>query len=618
MNKKDPSNQMETVDRQAFYQAGIEAREAEIQDTNFRYNFLSYARLGVFVLGVVAAYFLFEVNPWAGIGGAIGGLLLFIYLIQLHAQIAQKRDHLKRLVQVQLREKEALDGKFLTFYDGKEWIDSDHPFSYDMDLFGRSSIFQYLNRAGTLIGRRTLANWLQKPLQQVEQIRARQQAVQELADQPAWTLQYQALGLAELEAKDESERILRWVKEPPFFNQQGYLKVLVWLLPALFFLLFGGYLLSEVPGWKTALRWMGTASLVVIVMQFAVVGLHLTRTSKAHSQVSKSANLLRKYASLLKEIEGQEWQSPHLQGLKVRLQQTDQSASQAIEELGELVYQLDQRINIVMGIVLNGTMLWDIRYMLKLEAWQQANRAHLGDWFAVISEWDALISLARFAFHHPNYPYPELAEGPFQFHASQLGHPLIAAKKRIDNDVSFHKPGEFLVITGANMAGKSTFLRTVGTNLVLGMMGAPVCAKTMKLAPIEMISSVRATDSLADDESYFFAELKRLKRIIDKLKAEGTTFVIVDEMLRGTNSKDKQTGSRQFIEQLIDLKAVGMIATHDLALGTLAEEYPEYAFNKRFEVDLSNDRLAFDYQLKDGISQNLNATFLMKQMGIMP
>jgi DNA mismatch repair ATPase MutS len=183
--------------------------------------------------------------------------------------------------------------------------------------------------------------------------------------------------------------------------------------------------------------------------------------------------------------------------------------------------------------------------------------------------------------------------------------------------MSITQPSEFLIITGANMAGKSTFLRTVGVNLVLATCGAPVCASQFSFVPIPLITSVRVTDSLDDNESYFFAELKRLKRIIDQLKSEGTTFIIVDEMLRGTNSKDKQTGSRKFIEQLIRLKGVGLVATHDLSLGTLADEYPNQAFNKRFEVEIADDSLHFDYKLKEGISQNLNATFLMEKMGIM-
>ena len=202
--------------------------------------------------------------------------------------------------------------------------------------------------------------------------------------------------------------------------------------------------------------------------------------------------------------------------------------------------------------------------------------------------------------------------------AIELGHPLLDPSTRIDNDMNLAKPGEFLIITGANMAGKSTFLRTVGVNLILAMNGAVTCAKSFKFAPIEMLTSVRATDSLQDHESYFYAELKRLKMLIDKLKEGKPIFIIVDEMLRGTNSRDKQEGSRQFIMQLMELKGVGMIATHDLSLGTLQDEFPDYAKNKRFEVDITDGHLSFDYKLRDGISQNLNATFLMKKMGIMP
>ncbi|MEM6804719.1 MAG: hypothetical protein AAF696_25200, partial [Bacteroidota bacterium] len=274
--------------------------------------------------------------------------------------------------------------------------------------------------------------------------------------------------------------------------------------------------------------------------------------------------------------------------------------------------------NAFAGILLNGTVLWDIKYMIRLEKWREAHREELSLWFEVIGKWDALLSWARFSYNHPDFVLPEILEGDFKMEAEGLGHPLLDPKTRVDNDMTLAKPGEFLIITGANMAGKSTFLRTVGVNLILAMNGAVTCAQNLRCSPIEMLTSVRATDSLQDHESYFYAELKRLKILIDKLREGKPIFIIVDEMLRGTNSRDKQEGSRQFIKQLIELKGVGMIATHDLSLGSLQDEFPDFARNKRFEVDITDEQLSFDYKLRDGISQNLNATFLMKQMGIMP
>jgi DNA mismatch repair ATPase MutS len=291
-------------------------------------------------------------------------------------------------------------------------------------------------------------------------------------------------------------------------------------------------------------------------------------------------------------------------------------SSEIIRHLGELAGLLDQRLNILVGLFLNGMILWDIKYLLRLEKWKRQYAEYLLPWLDMMGEWDALQSLGRYAFNYPEHVYPQVKEGEFHLIAKELGHPLLKPGVRVCNDMALHKTGEFLIITGANMAGKSTFLRTVGSNLILASCGAPVCAQSYSFVPIPLITSIRAHDSLEDNESYFYAELKQLKKVIDQLD-QGPAFVIVDEMLRGTNSRDKQTGSRKFIEQLIRKKGVGMIATHDLALGTLADDYPDYAFNKRFEVDITDDQLTFDYKLRDGISQNLNATFLMEQMGIM-
>jgi DNA mismatch repair ATPase MutS len=292
-------------------------------------------------------------------------------------------------------------------------------------------------------------------------------------------------------------------------------------------------------------------------------------------------------------------------------------ASASIKELSSITRAFDQRLNAFAAFVLNATILWDVVCMFRLEKWKASAKDELPDWFEVLSEFDSLVSLGNFAYNHPDFNLPEIQQDPFAMKGIEMGHVLLDPNIRIDNTLELEGDGQYIIITGANMAGKSTFLRTVGTNLVLAMLGAPVCAKQFTFSPLKLHTSVRATDSLQDHESYFYAELVRLKAIVDRLKNGERLFVILDEMLRGTNSRDKQTGSRGFIEQLINLKGMGLVATHDLSLGSLMEEHPERVRNMRFEVDILEDRLEFDYKLKPGISQNLNATFLMKKMGIM-
>jgi DNA mismatch repair ATPase MutS len=278
--------------------------------------------------------------------------------------------------------------------------------------------------------------------------------------------------------------------------------------------------------------------------------------------------------------------------------------------------EFEYRLNIVVGFVLNSLFLWDIRSIYRLWDWHQTHHEKLADWLDVIAETDALVSLANFSYNHPAYVFPNIHEGDFTFRAQELGHPLLHPDKRINNDLLVDGWSKVLIVTGANMAGKSTFLRTVGVNLVLARSGAPVCAAEMVFTPVEIYTNMRTTDSLLKDESYFFAELKRIKGVLDRLKNGERIFVILDEMLKGTNSVDKLNGSKELIRKLLELKSVSLIATHDLKLSEMEDEFPQQVFNKCFEIRIENNELVFDYKLSDGVTKTMNATFLMKKMGI--
>ncbi|MEL6843331.1 MAG: DNA mismatch repair protein MutS, partial [Bacteroidota bacterium] len=335
-----------------------------------------------------------------------------------------------------------------------------------------------------------------------------------------------------------------------------------------------GWLLPDIPplrGTLASIQLPGWAPGLIFFLNLGIVGQHLKRTGKKQLQVGKQSRILKAYGKLLGQIENFPAQALLLTAQQKELETKGEKASEAIYRLGELAGMLDQRLNVIIGLLFNGMLLWDIRYVSKLEQWKESYHDQLLPWIDKIGDWDVWQSLSRNHYNYPEHCFPNVLEGEFQLQAQALGHPLLKADTRVCNDMDLGKPGEFLVVTGANMAGKSTFLRTVGTNLILARCGGVVCAERYEFAPIPLITSIRTHDSLEDNESYFYAELKQLKKIIDRLK-EGTVFIIVDEMLRGTNSRDKQTGSRKFIEQLIQLRGVGMIATHDLALGELADE----------------------------------------------
>ncbi|MCI4666686.1 MAG: hypothetical protein MRZ79_00895 [Bacteroidia bacterium] len=604
------------------YQERIGQHQKKLDETQGSFLFISYARLAIFLLGAVATYFLFPINALYGLLAGSFAFILFLYLVKIHSDIAHKRDHLKTLIAICTAEITGLSGDLSSFDEGEEFINPQHEFSFDLDIFGKNSIWQLVNRTGTILGRQELVRQIEYPEQSSEEISLRQKAIAELAKKIDWNLEFQAIAKDQNESFDDTKAIRWWVDHPLRFSKSPLYKILVWLLPALLGVSLLLWLFNYIPIGGGSIygefHFPLLPSILIFFIQLSVAGINLNATNEQQGQVGQKSRMLRKYGALLAWVEKEGFESELLKEYQGYLKSKEgNTASEAFQELADVAYMLDQRLNILMGVVLNGCFMWDIRQMIRLEKWRSTYKPYLPAWFTQIGNLDSLNSLGRFAFNHSEYVLPELADVEFLMEAEGLGHPLLDPSRRVDNDIHFPKPGTFIITTGANMAGKSTFLRTVGVNLVFAMMGLPVCARSFRFAPIEMMTSVRITDSIAENESFFYAELKRLKKIIDSLRGGGKPiFIIVDEMLRGTNSKDKTKGSRGFIEQLIKLRGVGMIATHDLSLGTLAEEYPALAVNKRFEVSITDDKLSFDYKFQDGISQNLNATFLMEQMGI--
>ena len=325
-------------------------------------------------------------------------------------------------------------------------------------------------------------------------------------------------------------------------------------------------------------------------------------------------DVLSQYGKLIAAIEGQDFKADQLLGLKEKLKTKDQLASEVLEKLSREINQLDQRNNLLIAFLLNGFMLWDLRYTYRIEKWITDFDDAIEKWFDVVEEFDALNSLGNMVFTHPDYIFPTVSNSDeLILEAEQLGHPLLPVNKRVDNSIHVGK-GNFFIITGANMAGKSTFLRTVALSIVMANTGLPVCAKKYRYHPIKLISSMRTSDSLQKDESYFFSELKRLKYIVDELQKD-TYFIILDEILKGTNSKDKAEGSKKFVQRLVASGSTGLIATHDLSLCTLADEYKQVE-NHYFEAEITNNELHFDYIFKNGICKNMNASFLLKKMEI--
>ena len=320
---------------------------------------------------------------------------------------------------------------------------------------------------------------------------------------------------------------------------------------------------------------------------------------------------------MLSTFEQESFNSPVLNEIRQGISGENFSAAVSVRKLGKLIQAFDNRNNILVGFILNGLFLWDYQSISRLEKWKSDYKALFPEWLRMIGQVDAYVSLGNYAFNNPEFVYPSVSDNSGAFSAKNLGHQLIDEKKRVCNDFLLGKAGTVCIISGANMSGKSTFLRTVAVNFIVGMAGAPVCATEMSFMPARLFTSMRTTDSLSENESYFYAELRRLNLLKSKIEGGEQVFFILDEILKGTNSADKSTGSKLFLQRIIERKGTGLLATHDTALGMMEEEYPGIIINKCFEIEIYGDNIKFDYKIQDGITKKMNAVFLMKQMGIL-
>ena len=495
---------------------------------------------------------------------------------------------------------------FQEFFDGTDFLKLDPHLAGDFDLFGASSLFQYLNRSVTNGGSRRLAESLCKWQVNKGQIISRQEGIKELSEKPSFMENFQSKGMLIAEAGNEQSNMLQWLKESE--SKIPYLKKLIWIYPVALLVLI---ILSVLEFLPYGVLWLPVvASLLICENKKKLI-------DDAHNKLGGGANTFRKYESLIELIETENFNSQYLQNEQFKLFKNDSKASNSLGQLFRLLEKFDYRYNLIIKTLLNVFFLFELQIFYRLQIWKNQHKEVVGGWFEAMSEIDALIGFARFALNNGNnVVYPEVDENTFCYTSNALGHPLIPINLRVNNDVHFCGQPKVMVVTGANMAGKSTFLRTLVVNLIMAMNGAPVCAKSFRVSPCDIMSSINIRDSLSHQASYFYSELVRIREIIDHVEANPKTLVILDEILRGTNTKDKQAGSVGLLEKLISMNGIVVVATHDLTIGEMERKHPNIVTNHCFEVELEDDQLIFDYMLKNGISQKLNASFLMKKMGV--
>ena len=560
---------------------------------------LSVFRFAIFLTTCFLIYLTFGTYPDVFII-AFFGILLFGFLVTKHVSLQRKRAIVKAKININTTELQVLNREFHHLEAGEEFVNPMHYYSNDIDLFGVGSFFQYLNRTVTNEGEKLLANTFTE--NKTDGIANKQNSIKELATKVIWRQHFAALASL-ITTKNTSGFIVSWV--------QNYKAVLPTFLKGI-----------QVVFSVLSIVFIGLVSFGFLSFSYLIIwfflGLFISaafvkKTSNLYADTDKVRETFKQYHVLLNEIEGEEFLATILKEKQAIIKSEDKKASIIFKEFSKVLDAFDQRNNLVVAFFGNGFFLLDIRNAINVEKWITKYKHTVDKWFSVVAFFDAQNSLANFHFNHTKFVFPEITNEKEVVRATNLGHPLLDATKRIDNDFIINKE-EFFIVTGANMAGKSTFLRTISLSIVMANCGLPVCAENFKYAPIKLITSMRTTDSLTEDESYFYSELKRLKFIVDEIKTTDY-FIILDEILKGTNSKDKAIGSKKFVEKLTKSKSTGIIATHDVSLCELENEFTDIK-NYYFDAEISNNELSFDYTLKNGICKNMNASFLLQKMEI--
>ncbi len=582
-----------------YYQQHLETYKAKADKLYKRMTTLSLLRVIVFLATGFGVYLSFGLWQLAVLISIIG-IGAFVFLLSKYTDFKAQRNFNNALVKINEEEIKIASGDFHHRNEGLEFQDPSHFYSLDIDLFGRGSFFQFINRTTINEGTQKLADALLANA--TDDIILRQAAIKELSSKPKWRQQYSAtssLVAVETPAKD----IINWLQHyKPFLPKmmRWFPLVFTLLSLALFALTFFKLIDMVFMGY-----WL--------FVGLGITGIYVKKTNVLSVNSDRVKDTFRQYASLLKRIENEDFTSELLQEKQQQIQSDTKKASSIFNELSKSLDALDNRNNLISAIFGNGLFLSDIKNSYHIEQWIKQYGAKVGDWFEVVSFFDAYNSLGGFAYNHPEFVFPEINTSQTVIKAAGLGHPLLNKSKRVDSDLTIENE-QFFIVTGANMAGKSTFLRTVSLHIVMANVGLPVCAKSSGYSPVKLITSMRTSDSLTDDSSYFFSELTRLKYIVDAIKNE-PYFIVLDEILKGTNSTDKAIGSRKFVEKLVASNATGIIATHDLSLCDIEKELDDVK-NYYFDAKIINDELHFDYTLKQGICQNMNASFLLKKMEI--
>ncbi len=535
-------------------------------------------------------------------------MLLFSYLVIRHRKLREAHKYISILIDVNVDSIKRLEGRWTEFKDsGEDFIDEKHKFSYDLDIFGQGSLFQWINSANTYMGRVRLSNILKQPYKDKETIIKRQEAISELSTKRWLRHKLQVEGRMLDEKSVNIEALINWAKtKQPLYCRVfmiGIFRVLPIITISTFLLAFVAHIIIEgIP-------------LLLIIFQFMLLTINLKKRNWEFTQVYKYKKSIKVYKRILGNLEKVNFRSRYLRELSDGLfNNKGLSAPQQLKRLEILVGRIENRNNMIF-LLINVIFLWDYQCLIELERWKRESGLILEEWLQKIGEIEALSSFGTIAYDYPNWTMPQITEKPSLLQAKEIGHPLLT-NRQVCNDVNIQDSLQILLITGSNMSGKSTFLRTIGINLVLAYAGAPVCARSMICSLFSIHTCMRISDNLEKGISSFYGELLRIKEIVKATEEDIQVFFILDEILKGTNSYDRHIGAKKLVKQLQGKGYIGLVSTHDLELGVLERESKNTIKNYHFQEYYKDNEIRFDYQLREGISTTRNALYLMKMIGI--
>lgn len=559
------------------------------------------------MLACVAVWTSAGAVAWAG---SLAVAAAFVSLVVVHGRVLRARDKAlagRRYHELGLArlagELAKLPGR------GEGFAAAGHPYAADLDLFGAASVLTLVDATQTSFGEARLVSWLDgraRPVPFVASLLARQEAVRDLAGRPELRETLAVLGQVAAEAKLDPTPLFRWAEDGPRLGGPAVRAFTrVWPLVVVGTLVVG----------RLALHLPLGVLLLPYVVAFAFAFLTRGRAMAASEPVTEHEGSVAAYLELLRAFEAARFQAPLLAGLQAKLTLGGPSATAELARLATIGGFLEARSNEVFRLFLSPLLLVEQNCVLWLESWRARSGARVRGWFEALGDLEALASLGQLSFDNPGWAFPSLEEHPI-LDAQGLGHPLVPAARRVSNDVELLAPGRALVVTGSNMSGKSTLLRAIGVNAVLGLAGGPVCANAMRLGPLKIATSMRIADSLEHGISQFYAELERLKQIVDAARAGPGVVFLLDEILHGTNTRERLIGARSVVRTLLQLGALGLVSTHDLALGGLEQELSGAVRNVHFEEQIDGGSMSFDYKLRPGVVQSSNALRLMKAVGL--